>query len=166
MSQVPSPLGSKTFPWSVNPLGSVNHHHHQAPVNCFNAATSAAGSMLPTPAPQNGPPYCPPTTPYSVYHHRPAEPCNVMSSSIASLRLKAKQHASGFGGYQPAGSPGSLQAQAQANGGGGGGNNRSSSSSSCQQQYGGGGGGGAGAGGQGSGGGGGNSGSEGTRTPV
>lgn len=170
MPQVPSPLGSKTFPWSVNPLGSVNHHHHQAPVNCFNAATSATGSMLPTPAPQNGPPYCPPTTPYSVYHHRPAEPCNVMSSSIASLRLKAKQHASGFGGYQPAGSPGSLQqaqhqaANAQANGGGGGagaGNgNRSSSSSSCQQQYGGGGG--SGGGGQG----GGNSGSEGTRTPV
>uniref|UniRef100_A0A2S2PLF4 Pituitary homeobox Ptx1 n=1 Tax=Schizaphis graminum TaxID=13262 RepID=A0A2S2PLF4_SCHGA len=154
-TKVPSPLGSKTFPWSVNPLGTVNHHHHQAPVNCFNAATSAAGSMLPTPAPQNGPPYCPPTTPYSVYHHRPAEPCNVMSSSIASLRLKAKQHASGFGGYQPAGSPGSLQ-QAQANGG-----NRSSSSSSCQQQYGGG----QGAGG-GGGGGGGNSGSEGTRTPV
>jgi len=77
-----------------------------------------------------------------------------MSSSIASLRLKAKQHASGFGGYQPAGSPGSLQ-QGQANGG-----NRSSSSSSCQQQYGGG----QGAGG--GGGGGGNSGSEGTRTPV
>lgn len=157
--QVPSPLGSKTFPWSVNPLGSVNHHHHQAPVNCFNAATSAAGSMLPSPAPQNGPPYCPPTTPYSVYHHRPTEPCNVMSSSIASLRLKAKQHATSFGGYQPAGSPGSLHAQqaanAQANGGSNG--NRSSSSSSCQQQYGGGG------GGQG---GGGNSGSEGTRTPV
>lgn len=161
MFQVPSPLGSKTFPWSVNPLGSVNHHHHQAPVNCFNAATSAAGSMLPTPAPQNGPPYCPPTTPYSVYHHRPAEPCNVMSSSIASLRLKAKQHASGFGGYQPAGSPGSLQPQTN---GGGGGGNRSSSSSSCQQQYGGGGGG--GAQGNGTGGGGANSGSEGTRTPV
>ncbi|XP_050547456.1 pituitary homeobox homolog Ptx1-like, partial [Daktulosphaira vitifoliae] len=161
-TKVPSPLGSKTFPWSVNPLGSVNHHHHQAPVNCFNAATSAAGSMLSSPAPQNGPPYCPPTAPYSVYHHRPAEPCNVMSSSIASLRLKAKQHASGFGGYQPVGSPGSLGGP---NGNSINGGNNRSSSSSCQ--YGStNGAGGTGAGGGSGGGGGGNSGSEGTRTPV
>ncbi|XP_054258565.1 pituitary homeobox homolog Ptx1 isoform X2 [Macrosteles quadrilineatus] len=113
-TKVPSPLGTKTFPWSVNPLTSVNHH--QSSVNCFNAAatsaalssSSGAGSMLPpTPlsaasAPGSACPYAPPTTPYSMYHHRAAaEPCNVMSSSIASLRLKAKQHSSGFS-YSPA----------------------------------------------------------------
>lgn len=112
-TKVPSPLGTKTFPWSVNPLTSVNHH--QSPVNCFNAAatsmSSGAGSMLPgamttplsaTSAPTGSAacPYAPPTTPYSMYHHRTAEPCNVMTSSIASLRLKAKQHSSGFS-YSP-----------------------------------------------------------------
>ncbi|KAI5702563.1 hypothetical protein M8J75_001548 [Diaphorina citri] len=116
-SKVPSPLGAKTFPWSVNPLSSVNHH--QSSVNCFNTAatsiSSGATSMLPTgmTAPLTGSaspagsvaaatcPYVPPTTPYSMYTHRPASSdpslsrvaeCNVMSSSIASLRLKAKQH--------------------------------------------------------------------------
>uniref|UniRef100_A0A8D9FE02 Pituitary homeobox homolog Ptx1 n=2 Tax=Cacopsylla melanoneura TaxID=428564 RepID=A0A8D9FE02_9HEMI len=116
-SKVPSPLGAKTFPWSVNPLSSVNHH--QSSVNCFNTAATSistgATSMLPTgmTTPLSGSaspagsaagtcPYVPPTTPYSMYHHRPSvsDPnvmsrlgdCNVMSSSIASLRLKAKQH--------------------------------------------------------------------------
>ncbi|GLH13876.1 Pituitary homeobox homolog Ptx1, partial [Gryllus bimaculatus] len=57
-TKVPSPLGSKSFPWSVNPLGTVvPTNHHQSPVNCFNSAaaassvaasmTSGAGSMLP-----------------------------------------------------------------------------------------------------------------------
>lgn len=42
-------------------------------------------------------PYTTPTNPYSMYHHRTtAEPGNAMSSSIATLRLKAKQHSSGF----------------------------------------------------------------------
>lgn len=52
-AKVPSPLGSKSFPW-VNTLGSVvptaSHHHHHtqvSPVNCFNAAaTSVAGSHM------------------------------------------------------------------------------------------------------------------------
>ncbi|KYB29282.1 pituitary homeobox homolog Ptx1 isoform X1 [Tribolium castaneum] len=111
-TKVPSPLGTKPF-WSVVPP-----NHHQSPVNCFNAATSvaaasmsgAAGTMLPggmssgltsTPtavAPQPCP-YTTPANPYSMYHHRAAtEPCSAMSSSIASLRLKAKQH-TGFVGY-------------------------------------------------------------------
>ncbi|XP_023703494.1 pituitary homeobox homolog Ptx1 isoform X1 [Cryptotermes secundus] len=123
-SKVPSPLGTKSFPWSVNPLSSVVPSNHQSSVNCFNAAatsvaaaasmTSGTGSMLPgsmttslsgvtTPTGGvSGPacPYAPPATPYSMYHHRSSEPCSAMSSigasSIASLRLKAKQHSSSF----------------------------------------------------------------------
>ena len=123
-SKVPSPLSTKSFPWSVNPLSSVVPSNHQSSVNCFNAAatsvaaaasmTSGTGSMLPgsmttslsgvtTPTGGvSGPacPYAPPTTPYSMYHHRSSEPCSAMSSigasSIASLRLKAKQHSSSF----------------------------------------------------------------------
>nr|CAD7431425.1 unnamed protein product [Timema monikensis] len=120
-SKVPSPLGTKSFPWSVNPLSSVvPANHHQSPVNCFNAAatsvaaaasmSSATGSMLPgsmstslsgVAAPGGGVsgptcPYAPPSAPYGMYHHRTTEPCSAMSSSIASLRLKAKQHSSSF----------------------------------------------------------------------
>lgn len=113
-TKVPSPLGTKPF-WPVVPS-----NHHQSPVNCFNAATSvtgasmsgAVGSMLPaamgtvmtsTPGAVSGQPcpYTTPANPYSMYHHRAAtEPCTMssMTSSIASLRLKAKQH-SGFVGY-------------------------------------------------------------------
>ncbi|XP_015590361.1 pituitary homeobox x [Cephus cinctus] len=139
-AKVPSPLSSKSFPWPMNPLGTVvptaSHHHHHAqvsPVNCFNAAaTSVAGShvggmsvsvgqaatsMLPgmssglgvagSPVAASGAacPYAAPAAPHPygppVYtpHHRTAaapETCTVMSSSIASLRLKAKQHSGGF----------------------------------------------------------------------
>lgn len=114
-TKVPSPLGTKPF-WPVVPT-----NHHQSPVNCFNAATSVAGasmsgavgSMLPgamgsvmtsTPGAVSAQPcpYTTPANPYSMYHHRAAtEPCTAMSSmssSIASLRLKAKQH-TGFVGY-------------------------------------------------------------------
>ncbi|XP_050313220.1 pituitary homeobox homolog Ptx1 isoform X2 [Anthonomus grandis grandis] len=105
-TKVPSPLGTKPF-WPVVPS-----NHHQSPVNCFNAATSvasmggAASSMLPggmsnlTSTPSAQPcPYTTPANPYSMYHHRTtAEPCTAMSSSIASLRLKAKQH-TGFVSY-------------------------------------------------------------------
>ncbi|XP_046991339.1 pituitary homeobox homolog Ptx1 [Schistocerca americana] len=112
-SKVPSPLGTKSFPWSVNPLVPANHH--QSPVNCFNAAAAAAssvsvssaavsGSMLPGsslggvggPGQPAACPYAPPTAPYSMYHRSAPEPCSAMSSSIASLRLKAKQHSSSF----------------------------------------------------------------------
>lgn len=119
-SKVPSPLGTKTFPWPVVPP-----NHHQSSVNCFNAATSvaasmsgAASSMLPggmssglgsAPGGSVGGQPCPyttPTNPYTMYHHRAAaEPCSAMSSSIASLRLKAKQHSSGFVGAYSSVSP-------------------------------------------------------------
>ncbi|XP_060523837.1 pituitary homeobox homolog Ptx1 [Cylas formicarius] len=111
-TKVPSPLGTKPF-WPVVPS-----NHHQSPVNCFNttsvaAAASmggAAGSMLPgamgggltsTPGTVSAQPcpYTTPTNPYSMYHHRTAaEPCTAVSSSLASLRLRAKQHTN-FVGY-------------------------------------------------------------------
>lgn len=137
-SKVPSPLNSKSFTWPVNPLSSVvpptsHHHHHQvSPVNCFNSATSLAGShvggmsvsvgqaatsMIPgmgsglgvagSPVAASGAacPYATPAAPHHPYgppvysHHRTAGPPEtVMSSSIASLRLKAKQHSSVYAG--------------------------------------------------------------------
>uniref|UniRef100_A0A1B0DPM4 Uncharacterized protein n=3 Tax=Phlebotominae TaxID=7198 RepID=A0A1B0DPM4_PHLPP len=126
-TKVPSPLGTKTFPWPVNPLGSVvSTNHHQNSVNCFNSSASSvavsmstSGTMLPggmgTGLAATGPgtavaappcPYTNPTNPYSMYHHRAtAEPCTAMSSSIATLRLKAKQHTSGFSSPYSAPSP-------------------------------------------------------------
>ncbi|CAH0702285.1 unnamed protein product [Spodoptera exigua] len=104
-AKVPSPLGTKSFPWPVNPLGSVvPASHHQGSVNCFNTATSMGGvggggmgGVAGTGGVAGGVAPCPytPPNPYSMYR---AEPCAAMSSSIASLRLKAKQHSSGFGG--------------------------------------------------------------------
>lgn len=119
-TKVPSPLGTKTFPWPVNPLGSVvAPNHHQNSVNCFNSTSSVAvsmnsGGMLAatgmgtslTGTGGNAPPcpYTGATNPYSMYH-RTAEPCTAMSSSIATLRLKAKQHSSGFASPYSAPSP-------------------------------------------------------------
>jgi len=50
-AKVPSPLGTKTFPWPVNPLGSVvSTNHHQNSINCFNtSASSVAASMSTAP---------------------------------------------------------------------------------------------------------------------
>uniref|UniRef100_A0A182FK29 OAR domain-containing protein n=1 Tax=Anopheles albimanus TaxID=7167 RepID=A0A182FK29_ANOAL len=143
-AKVPSPLGAKTFPWTVNPLGTsiVSSNHHQSSINCFNTSSASAavaagmaagtGSMLPagmgtaglgagtTGATGVSPTPCPyttPTNPY-MYHHRAAaaaaaEPCTAMSSSIATLRLKAKQHTSGFTSPYSAPSPQQLQQQHQ-----------------------------------------------------
>ncbi|XP_054711460.1 pituitary homeobox x-like [Uloborus diversus] len=103
-AKVPSPLGGKSFPWpslnSVNPLGQ-----------CFNPSTPpgiSGASIVPSVsmaagASTAGPPcpYAAPTPPY-VYR----EQCPTMTSSIASLRLKAKQHtAAGFGTYAGTVSP-------------------------------------------------------------
>ncbi|XP_032577740.1 pituitary homeobox homolog Ptx1 isoform X3 [Drosophila sechellia] len=124
-TKVPSPLGTKPFPWPVNPLGSmVASNHHQNSVNCFNTGASGVAvsmnnaSMLPGSMGSSlsntsnvgavGAP-CPYTTPANPYMYRSAaEPCmsSSMSSSIATLRLKAKQHASaGFGSPYSAPSP-------------------------------------------------------------
>lgn len=121
-TKVPSPLGTKPFPWPVNPLGSmVTSNHHQNSVNCFNTgasgvAVSMNNSMLPgsmgsTLTNSNvgvGAAPCPYTTPANPYMYRAAaEPCmsSSMSSSIATLRLKAKQHATGFSSPYSAPSP-------------------------------------------------------------
>ncbi|XP_055853073.1 pituitary homeobox homolog Ptx1 isoform X2 [Episyrphus balteatus] len=114
-TKVPSPLGTKPFPWPVNPLGSVvSSSHHQNSMNCFNASASSVavsmntGSMIPNGMGSSltsssasavvGPPchYTAPSNPYMYHHRATTEPCAAMSSSIATLRLKAKQHASGF----------------------------------------------------------------------
>lgn len=119
-TKVPSPLGTKTFPWPVNPLGSVvAPNHHQNSVNCFNSssptvnmnssgmltATGMGISTGATPSTGNSCPYTGATNPYSMYHRNPTEPCTAMSSSIATLRLKAKQHSSGFASPYSAPSP-------------------------------------------------------------
>uniref|UniRef100_A0A182SUV7 OAR domain-containing protein n=1 Tax=Anopheles maculatus TaxID=74869 RepID=A0A182SUV7_9DIPT len=126
-AKVPSPLGAKTFPWTVNPLGTsiVSTNHHQNSINCFNTSASSVaagmagtGTMLPasmgtgltgtsgatgvSPTPC---PYTTPTNPYMYHHRAAAEPCTAMSSSIATLRLKAKQHTSGFSSPYSASSP-------------------------------------------------------------
>ncbi|XP_033333852.1 pituitary homeobox homolog Ptx1 isoform X1 [Megalopta genalis] len=169
-AKVPSPLATKNFPW-VNTLGSVvptaSHHHHHtqvSPVNCFNAATSVAGShmggmsvsvgqaatsMLPgmgsglgvagSPVAASGAacPYATPAAPHHPYgppvytpHHRTTVAPEMTSSSIASLRLKARQHSSGYSGLSgssfsidstpvsAAGSPVSSRASSVGGGGG------------------------------------------------
>lgn len=78
-AKVPSPLGAaKSFPWPA-----LN--------NCF--APSSTPATPPAPCPYAAPA----PSPYAVYSR---EQCPSMTSSIASLRLKAKQHAAaGFGTY-------------------------------------------------------------------
>lgn len=110
-SKVPSPLSAKSFAWglnsvNVNPLTSVVPNQGTVPsmgMTCFNSPSSGIGSMsnMPTTSlnsPSSSCPYAAPTPPY-VYRDQ----CSAasMSSSIASLRLKAKQHSSGFGTYAP-----------------------------------------------------------------
>ncbi|KAJ1532283.1 hypothetical protein ONE63_000896 [Megalurothrips usitatus] len=119
-SKVPSPLGAKTFPWPVNPL-SVPSTPHQSSVNCFtpSAATSVgvgvgAGSMMSGGLGASsgavgvgvGGAGC--YYDHSMYRSA-GEPCSM--SSIASLRLKAKQHSSGaFGSYPPVSPSASVHA--------------------------------------------------------
>ncbi|XP_013774111.2 pituitary homeobox x-like [Limulus polyphemus] len=109
-SKVPSPLGAKSFPWpgfnsvNVNPLTSVVPNQG---MGCFNTASTGITSSSIVPNvnmpvnslnnPMTPCPYATATPPY-VYRDQ----CPSMSSSIASLRLKAKQHtATGFGTYAP-----------------------------------------------------------------
>lgn len=98
-----------------------------------SSPVAASGAACPYATPTAPHPYGPPVyTP----HHRSPESCTVMtSSSIASLRMKAKQHSSGYGGgggsFGAAGntggttagsiSPVSSRASSVGGGGGGGG---------------------------------------------
>lgn len=86
-------------------------------VNCFNTATSMGGvggsgmaGVAGSAGVGGGVPPCPytaPPNPYSMYR---AEPCPAMSSSIASLRLKAKQHSysGAYGSVSPVSRAGSA----------------------------------------------------------
>ncbi|XP_052120089.1 pituitary homeobox homolog Ptx1 [Frankliniella occidentalis] len=104
-SKVPSPLGAKTFPWPVNPLG-VPSTPHQSTVNCFTPGAGSgvgvgAGSMMTSGLGASsgavgvGSAGCY----YDPMYRSAGEPCSM--SSIASLRLKAKQHSGAFGSYPP-----------------------------------------------------------------
>ena len=94
-SKVPSPLGAKSFPWpslnsvNVNPLAATQS------AMCFNTSTSMQNVNASL---QNANP-CPyasasATSPYVTAYRAATDQCsNAMSaSSIATLRLKAKQH--------------------------------------------------------------------------
>ena len=118
-TKVPSSLGTKKpLPWPVNPLGSlVTTNHHQNSDNCFNTggvAVSMNNQMLPgtmgsTLTKTNvGAAPCPYSTPANPYMYRAtAEPCmtSSMSSSIATLLIKAKQHSNEFARPYSAPSP-------------------------------------------------------------
>lgn len=101
-AKVPSPLGAKSFPWSVNvnPLVTPTQG-----MGCFNTPSPqgiTSSSIVPSVSNSlsNATPPCPYATPTPPYVYR--EQCSTMTSSIATLRLKAKQHtAAGFGSYAP-----------------------------------------------------------------
>ena len=113
-SKIPSPLSSKGFPWgfnSVNPLPSVVSSQPM----CFSSPTAtsmnSAGMVasavnmhsvpqVPSNMTQPGGATCPYASPASPYlpYQRPDQ----CSNSIASLRLKAKQHATSLTGYPSA----------------------------------------------------------------
>ncbi|KAK3930841.1 Pituitary homeobox-like protein Ptx1 [Frankliniella fusca] len=106
-SKVPSPLGAKTFPWPVNPLG-VPSTPHQSTVNCFTPGAAsgvgvAAGSMMSSGLGASsgavGVGVSSAGCYYDPMYRSAGEPCSM--SSIASLRLKAKQHSGAFGSYPP-----------------------------------------------------------------
>lgn len=102
-TKVPSPLGSKTFPWGLNmnmnspvnphlssvvstqPLGFTSSPNN---INSINSSMVAGVSSVPgnMNSPSTPCPYAPPAPPYYINRDQ-------CSNSIAALRLKAKQHA-------------------------------------------------------------------------
>ncbi|XP_077526901.1 pituitary homeobox 3-like [Haemaphysalis longicornis] len=99
-SKVPSPLGAKSFPWASPLVPGAQG------MGCFNSPPPPPGISSPSIAPGNAlgaagaaaAAPCPYATPASPYVYRDQS----MTSSIASLRLKAKQHAaSSFNTYSP-----------------------------------------------------------------
>ncbi|XP_064641490.1 pituitary homeobox x-like isoform X2 [Lineus longissimus] len=109
-SKVPSPLGSKGFPWGLN--SHVNHLSSvvsSQPIGGFTSSpNSITTTMVPSMTVPSVPsmsntmnsaagtpcPYATPAPPYITYNR---DQC---SNSIAALRLKAKHHSTGFG-YAP-----------------------------------------------------------------
>ncbi|XP_074648471.1 pituitary homeobox x-like [Tubulanus polymorphus] len=102
-SKVPSPLGSKGFPWGLNSVNHLSSVVSSQPM-CFSSTPSTINtSMVPTVpsvptvgsnmnSPTTPCPYAAPTPPYLYNVNR--DQC---TSSIASLRLKAKHHTPTFG---------------------------------------------------------------------
>ncbi|KAK3851480.1 hypothetical protein Pcinc_041875 [Petrolisthes cinctipes] len=98
----PPPLGAKSFAWGFNGVNMMSQQPSvMSPINCFQTPTqgmsgSAAANLMPTTMSSSlgssaAPcPYPAPTPPY-VYRDQ-----TTMSSSIASLRLKAKSHSPAF----------------------------------------------------------------------
>ena len=97
MAKVPSPLGSKGFPWEINSMNHLSSVVSSQPT-CFSSPSNtmtpsmvnmgtvnmpAVGSNMRSPTAPC--PYAPPAPTY-LYNR---DQC---SSSIASLRLKAKEH--------------------------------------------------------------------------
>ncbi|XP_071547049.1 pituitary homeobox x-like [Panulirus ornatus] len=104
----PPPLSTKSFTWGFNGVNMMGQQPAtMSPINCFQTPTqgmsgsaSAAGIMPTTMSSSLGSsaapcPYPAPTPPY-VYRDQTSS----MSSSIASLRLKAKSHTPAFS-YAP-----------------------------------------------------------------
>ncbi|OPJ88180.1 pituitary homeobox 1 [Patagioenas fasciata monilis] len=93
-SLTPAPLSTKSFTFfnSMSPLSSQSMFSAPSSISSMNMPSSMGHSAVPAC------PYGPPGSPYSVYR----DTCN---SSLASLRLKSKQHSS-FG-YSSLQSPGS-----------------------------------------------------------
>ncbi|OWF51784.1 pituitary homeobox x-like isoform X1 [Mizuhopecten yessoensis] len=104
-TKVPSPLGSKSFPWGLN---SVNPHLSSVVSTqpmCFSAPSSSINNSmvanvpnLPSNMTNTGAPcpYAPPAPPYIYTPNR--DQC---TNSIASLRLKAKHHSYGYPPVNP-----------------------------------------------------------------
>ncbi|XP_059999628.1 pituitary homeobox 1 [Lagenorhynchus albirostris] len=89
MFSAPSSISSMTMPSSMGP-GAVPG----MPNSGLNNINNLTGSSLNSAMSPGGCPYGTPASPYSVYR----DTCN---SSLASLRLKSKQHSSfGYGGLQ------------------------------------------------------------------
>lgn len=102
-TKIPGPLGSKSFPWGLNSVNPLPNVVSSPSAMCFSSPTGAANSMGTSMVPGSmnvhtgvgsnvsnptSPcPYAAPAPPY-LYNR---EQC---SSSIATLRLKAKQHSS------------------------------------------------------------------------
>ncbi|KAK8376565.1 hypothetical protein O3P69_009882 [Scylla paramamosain] len=97
----PPPLSTKSFAWGFNGVNMMSQQPSaMSPINCFQTPTqgmSSSTNLMPTTMSSSlgssaAPcPYPAPTPPY-VYRDQ----TSTMSSSIASLRLKAKSHSPAF----------------------------------------------------------------------
>ena len=99
----PPSIAAKNLPWGFNSVNMnpliTQQHSAMTPINCFQTAgQSASTGIMPTSMSSSlggcGTP-CPYSTPTPPYMYRD-QPSAAMSSSIASLRLRAKAHSPAF----------------------------------------------------------------------